>query len=107
MSLADLDQLWVFPGTNICFRTAARMKAAAGRNVHGAWHLSFRGHLRRFECFLFIGDYRDRREQHLRIGMEGSLKELGSRGNLTDLSKIHDGKPRSDIPHETQVMSDK
>src|SRR5574341_1741631 len=82
----------------------AGMEAAASRWIEWAWHIAA-------EQDAVLRDDglggRHRREQGLRVGVQGTAKELVCSRHLDALSQIHDQHAVADITDDPEIVGNK
>src|SRR5439155_23928790 len=83
-----------------CVGTAG-METASARRVDRTWYVACEDDALPAVAGADLRD-RHRGEKRLRIGMHRALIELLGRGELDDLSEIHDGDPIGDVTDNTQ-----
>src|SRR6476646_5784579 len=98
----DLSESWPRSAAELHDVRTARVEAAAGRRVAGAWHIADQ----RKKLSLACSHFRNGGEQRLRVGMARRRKQGASVPNLDDLSQMHRRDPVADVPDNAEVVRD-
>ena len=95
----------VFPAAGVRRIGAAGTETAAGRGVHGAWHVAFEDDALAFVLYVGIGD-RHGREQGLGVRVERVVVQLVARRELDEDAEVHHPDAIGDVLDHGEVVGD-